>query len=221
MTTLAHSFNRYLFALLLGATWIIHSEPFWDKLLSLAEQRYGIEGRHTLSQWRTMLEQNKTEKETTQLVNVNDFFNQRIQFADDSTIWSKPDYWATPLETMGTAKGDCEDFSIAKYISLLKLGIADDKLRLTYVKATLSHGAVQAHMVLVYYPKPNSDPLVLDNISTQILPASKRPDLSPVFSFNSAGLWVGSSTEPKVRDPETRLSRWRDVLVRMQHEGLK
>ncbi len=188
--------------------------------MSEAEQRYGSAGKQTLSQWRTLVQENKNEKENTKLVKVNDFFNQRIHFGEDTLIWGEKDYWATPLETMGTLKGDCEDFSIAKYISLLKLGVANEKLRLTYVKARLSNGRSQAHMVLVYYTQPNADPLVLDNLSMQILPASKRPDLSPVFSFNNAGLWVGGGRDPKVKDPGTRLSRWRDVMIRMQREGL-
>ena len=34
---------------------------------------------------------------------------------------------------MGTNAGDCEDYEIAKYFSLIKLGIPDSKLRITYV----------------------------------------------------------------------------------------
>jgi hypothetical protein len=46
-----------------------------------------------------------------------------------------------------------------------------------------------------------------------------RPDLSPVYSFNSDGLWVGGATTSSA-DPTTRLSRWRDVLERMRRDGL-
>ena len=59
----------------------------------------------------------------------------------------------------------------------------------------------------------------LDNLTGEVRPATRRPDLTPVFSFNSAGLWVaGANTS--TADPTTRLSRWRDVLARMQREGL-
>jgi len=192
-----------------------------DKLLALAEARYGETGKSTLTQWKQLLETSKTKEEMTKLLDVNDFFNNKILFSTDHFIWGKSDYWATPLETMGRLQGDCEDFSIAKYITLLKLGIALEKLRLVYVKARINDGNNQAHMVLAYYPTPNADPLILDNLSIEIRPASKRPDLTPVFSFNSAGLWVGNAIAPKVKKPETRLSRWRDVLTRMQAEGLQ
>ena len=42
----------------------------------------------------------------------------------------KKDYWATPIEFMGTGAGDCEDYAIAKYFSLINLGIPEDKLRI-------------------------------------------------------------------------------------------
>ena len=151
---------------------------------------------------------------------MNDFFNQRIVFTTDQAIWQRSDYWATPIETMGRQQGDCEDFSIAKYVSLLKLGVDVDKLRLTYVKAKISGVGTQAHMVLAYYPTPDSEPLILDNLSTEIMRATQRPDLIPIFSFNSAGLWVAGDKSNKTQKPETRLSRWRDVLTRMQAEGL-
>jgi len=219
LSIVIHTLKLCFFALLLGAAWTIYGEPAWDTLMRVAEQRYSNSGHQTLLQWRKLVEDNADEPETTQLLKVNDFFNERIRFGDDNHIWGQKDYWATPLETMGTAQGDCEDFSIAKYITLLNLGVDDAKMRLTYVKATLTSGKTQAHMVLVYYPSPSSEPLVLDNLSLEILPASQRVDLRPVFSFNSGGLWVGSGAEPEVKNPETRLSRWRDVLLRMQQEG--
>jgi predicted transglutaminase-like cysteine proteinase len=151
---------------------------------------------------------------------VNDFFNQRIIFAEDVEIWNVPDYWATPLETLGRGQGDCEDFSIAKYLSLKMLGVASEKLRLTYVKARIGGSQSRisrAHMVLSYYPTPDSEPLILDNLISDIRPASQRPDLFPVFSFSSESLWAGSNPHP-VAAATSRLSRWRDVLDRVRSE---
>ena len=63
--------------------------------------------------------------EDEQLRRVNEYFNRRIRFAEDSAVWSQPDYWATPLETIARGAGDCEDFVFAKYFTLRELGIAD------------------------------------------------------------------------------------------------
>lgn len=137
----------------------------------------------------------------------------------DPVVWGQNDYWATPLEFIGRAAGDCEDFAIAKYVTLLQLGVPNERLRLIYVRARTAGAKTEAHMVLGYYENPSDEPLILDNLITSIRPASQRPDLTPVFSFNSQGLWVAGQSQ-SAADPTTRLSRWREVLDRMKQEGL-
>lgn len=189
-------------------------------LYTKMEAQYGQQGANLFLQWSDLLPIAQSEPDNQKLVMVNDFFNQSIAFNSDQNIWGKSDYWATPVETMGRQTGDCEDFSIAKYITLIKLGIPSSKLRLVYVKADVGLAVPQAHMVLAFYPTPASEPIILDNLNRDIRPASKRTDLMPVFSFNSDGLWVGNDSQPKVKKPETRLSRWRELLLRMQADGL-
>ncbi len=94
-----------------------------------------------------------------------------------------------------------------------------------YVKARLVGAAgpySQAHMVLAYYPTPDADPLVLDNLVPEIKPASQRKDLSPVFSFNSEAIWSGVVGESaKGRGNTSQLSRWQDLLNRARKEGFE
>jgi predicted transglutaminase-like cysteine proteinase len=95
-------------------------------------------------------------------------------------------------------------------------------LRLTYVKARIGgpqSTLVQAHMVLSYYPAPEDEPLVLDNLISDIRPASRRPDLVTIFGFNAEGLWVGGAS-PRAASASQRLSRWQSVLARMREEGI-
>lgn len=154
---------------------------------------------------------------------VNEYFNRHILFVDDQEVWGQTDYWATPMELLAKGKGDCEDFTIAKYFTLLNAGIADEHLRLVYVKARIggpNSSLSQAHMVLAYYPTPDAEPLVLDNLITDIRPASRRPDLTPVFSFNSQGIWQGAGgSDPRSTGGIGRLSRWQDLLQRARREG--
>ncbi|WP_432474288.1 transglutaminase-like cysteine peptidase [Amphritea sp. HPY] len=192
-----------------------------EKLQSLAEQRYGEVAAETVSNWRAMLRLSSGLSESEKLFKINNFFNFRIRFDSDDQIWQQTDYWATPLETMAYARGDCEDLTIAKYASLRLLGIAPEKLKLTYVNANrgLPDNPVnQPHMVLTYYPDDNSSPLVLDNLVEDIRPVSERSDLQPVFSFNDQGFWVAGVN--RTSEPASRLPRWGDVLSRMQSEGL-
>lgn len=171
-------------------------------------------------EWRKVMVDSRNLSEAEKLRRINDFFNRRIQFDDDAAVWGQTDYWATPLETLGKGQGDCEDFSIAKYYSLKELGVSLAKLRLVYVRARLNGPAgpaLQAHMVLAYYPAPNADPLVLDNLKGDIRPASSRSDLTPIFSFNSEGLWHGTGNQAG----KSSLSRWQELLQRARTEGFQ
>ncbi|HMT81188.1 MAG: transglutaminase-like cysteine peptidase [Azonexus sp.] len=182
--------------------------------------RFGAERNPLLQEWKQLLGEAKKAAETDKLKRVNDFFNRHIAFDDDMSIWGQSDYWATPTELIGQGRGDCEDFSIAKYYSLIDLGVPATKLRLVYVKAAQNgpDGVfLQAHMVLAYYATPTADPLVLDNLNSQILPASRRSDLSPIFSFNSTGLWQGTGNNAS----KSNLSRWQDLQVRARAEGFQ
>lgn len=194
-----------------------------DKLIQLAQQRYGASGAQQVQQWRALLREAQGLSESEQIRLVNEFFNHRIAFRDDTEIWGVADYWATPLETLGRASGDCEDYTIAKYVTLKLLKLPIERMRLIYVRAQIGgphNSTSQAHMVLGYYATPGAEPLILDNLITDIRPASRRSDLLPVFSFNSDGLWMGQANGSS-GNPSARLSRWRDVLTRMQGEGLE
>jgi predicted transglutaminase-like cysteine proteinase len=176
-----------------------------------------------LAAWRAMYDAASGLRETAKLEAVNRFFNQRIRFGEDSLLWAQEDYWATPLETLNKGAGDCEDYAIAKYFSLLALGLPPSRLRLIYVRAAVVRDGAAAfvpHMVLAYYPQSGQEPLVLDNLVDTIQPASGRPDLRPVFSFNTEGLWeqAGQTRSSVSLD---RLSRWRDLLQRVGHEGFR
>lgn len=206
----------------LGLALAFSSPPALDfgRLQQTLSSRYGSAALPLFAEWRQVLGDGQALGEREKLRKVNDFFNRRIAFYEDISIWQQTDYWATPLETLGQGRADCEDFSIAKYYSLLALDIPVNKLRLVYVRANLDGPAgpyVQAHMVLAYYATPGAEPLVLDNLRPEILPASRRKDLSPIFSFNSAGLWQGTGNQSS----KSNLSRWQDLLSRARAEGFE
>lgn len=198
------------------------TEVDFERMKSIAEDRYGFQGRQAVVQWEEFLDTTSSLTVEDKVDRVNVYFNNRIEYVEDPFLWGKADYWATPLETLGRGQGDCEDFAFAKYISLRLLGVPAETLRLTYVRAKmvdLYRTTTRAHMVLSYYPLPGRQPLVLDSLNPDILPASARKDLYPIFSFNTEQLWVTGQSSP-VSDSSARLSNWRDVLSRMHDEGL-
>ncbi|MFZ2662183.1 MAG: transglutaminase-like cysteine peptidase [Rhodoferax sp.] len=214
--------GRCVWLLLLGLSllWISSfAAPDLDKTQALAQQRYGAQAAAGIVAWRKLIEEARELPDQDKLNKVNTFFNRRVLYQTDSQVWQQEDYWATPLELMGRGAGDCEDFSIAKYITLQMMGVGNERLRLSYVRYKVGATPPIAHMVLGYYPEPTSEPLILDNMISSVRLASMRTDLTPVFSFNSDGLWVGGATASSA-DPTARLSRWRDVLERMRQDGL-
>jgi len=207
-------------ALLLAGVMLGSLSADWDfSLISRrAQALYGPlgEGQQRINDWQYLLASQKQIGESEQLNVVNRFFNKQVRYVEDIDLWHAVDYWETPIEALWKGAGDCEDYAIAKYFSLRHLGVASEKLRITYVKALTQN---RAHMVLTYYSTPEAEPLVLDSLIDAIKPASQRKDLLPVYSFNAEGLWLpGAKGNKKVGDTK-RLSRWQDVLKKMQAEG--
>ncbi|WP_428423960.1 transglutaminase-like cysteine peptidase [Methylibium sp.] len=190
----------------------------WDRDRMLATaQRYGPDAVAGVRVLQSTIAATQSLPETARLQAFNRLFNERIVFAEDIDTVGQVDQWASPLELLARGAGDCEDFAIAKYFSLIAAGVPPAKLRMVYVRAQLG-ASVRAHMVLAYYAEPTAEPLILDNLVTEIRPASARRDLSPVFSFNAEGLWQGTGAQT-AGDPVARLSRWREVLAKAHAEG--
>ncbi|MEL0586908.1 MAG: transglutaminase-like cysteine peptidase [Candidatus Thiodiazotropha sp. (ex. Lucinoma kazani)] len=187
-----------------------------DEVVAWAKQKYGSDAGKRVESWRSLMQDNHDTGEVEKLKLVNDFFNQ-IPYQSDATLWDQKDYWATPLELLVRKGGDCEDYSIAKYFTLKEMGVADEKLRIMYVKSVELN---QSHMVLTYYPNPSAIPKVLDNLNPQLLSASSRMDLTPVYSFNADGLWLAKSLgKGKKVGSSKRLSLWQEVKQRMRQEA--
>ena len=183
-----------------------------EKVLDRAREKYGAEAVNRINALQELIKNDNSKTEIEKLEKVNRFFNQ-YSFVDDIEHWGKKDYWATPIEFLATEGGDCEDFSLAKYFTLKALGIPEKKLYLTYVKAIKLN---QAHMVLTYYSTPSAEPLVLDNLQGNIMVASKRTDLLPVYTFNGEGLWLSKQRgKGKFVGDSNRLKRWNDLKARM------
>jgi predicted transglutaminase-like cysteine proteinase len=176
--------------------------------------KYGERAKRKVQDWSQLIEDNKAEDIDSQLYEINNFFN-RIPYYTDQEHWDRPDYWATPVEMLGTNGGDCEDYVIAKYFSLRSLGVPDSKLRMMFVTAVQQQ---QAHMVLAYYPEPNAIPLILDNINPRILPANKRPDLRPVYSFNGEGLYKAKAQGRGTKLGSSRHKMWDDLTSRIERD---
>jgi predicted transglutaminase-like cysteine proteinase len=176
--------------------------------------RFGQDARARLRDWQGFLRarvvEARAEPELQHLAQVNDYFN-RVRFLPDLQHWGAEDYWATPAEFSASHGGDCEDYAIAKYFALKELGVPTTRLRITYVTSSRIR---EPHMVLAYYATPEAEPLILDNLDNQIRPASRRPDLVPVYSFNEEDALTAGG-----RRAVNQIRRWRDLTLRLQGEA--
>ncbi len=191
---------------------------FTPKELKIFSKRYGHKAKLRLKAWIKLIKSKQKKSNRKKLTLVNDFFNQ-FTYHSDIEFVGQTDYWMTPMEFIIKAGGDCEDYSIAKYFTLVHLGIPTDQLRITYVKALRLN---QAHMVLAYYPSPSAEPLILDNLTTKIKKASKRKDLKPVYSFNAKSLWLNKLRGQSQRlGHAKKLKKWNSMLNRMKQNRIK
>lgn len=187
-------------------------------LVTKAEKEHDRRAGERIEAWRKMMADAMNQSEPQKLETVNRFFNRTLRFRSDSKHWKKEDYWASPYEALATNGGDCEDYVIAKYYSLTRLGVPSSSLRITYVNAI---ELKQAHMVLAYFPKPDAVPLVLDNLIMDIRPANKRRDLDPVYSFNAEGMWLDKMKGRAIlMGHPNKLDLWTDLRVRMNLLGM-
>jgi predicted transglutaminase-like cysteine proteinase len=196
----------------------------WDPgRLRLAAGRHGPLAMAAAADLEATMRAVEDADETTRLGAVNDFFNARLAYREDLDNWGQLDYWASPLEALARGAGDCEDYAVAKYFTLVALGIPDARLRLVYARANIAGapGRTTAHLVLAYYDHPDAEPMLLDNLDPAIRAAGARVDLAPIFSFNAEGLWQGIGSIRAQGDPLVRLWRWREVLERAREDGFE
>lgn len=195
---------------------LFSAENFSQKVLKDAKEKYGEQVVSKMTYWNEMIEKAKATDTLNKLKLVNDFFNN-VPYVTDIKHWEQDDYWASPMEFVGTTGGDCEDYAIAKYFTLIKVGIDESKLRLGYVKYLKKDTDFEeAHMVLLYFHREDAIPIVLDNILKKMELASERDDLKLVYSFNAQGLWEAKNKgKEHVKVGENKLLKWKSLIEKI------
>jgi len=189
-------------------------------LIQRLAARFGAEASPRPGYWREQFAaRRRHEMSDRQRMELANRMANNIPYADDLAHWGVAEYWATPAEFVASDGGDCDDYAITKYFSLIELGMAAEKLRITYVRA-LSAREITHHMVLAYYVQPDAEPLILDNLVDEILPAGHRLDLLPVLSFNDAETWAGHGTKAR-KVSSSAVRQWNELRQRMAKEGVQ
>ena len=188
---------------------------FTDDFFAGIKQGYGDKKLSDFYDWREVINEGSDLDDYDRLLLANEFANRHIDFESDLKHWNTLDYWATPIESLGTGAGDCEDYAIFKYMTLLGMGMDENKLRLMYVRSLTFN---EPHMVLIYFETPSSLPLVLDNLNRKVLSANRRPDLKPIYSFNGQGLWLAKAHGLSSAKPDSKgTTDWSVLMQRIEN----
>ena len=202
-------FFRYILLFLLALSFADAEAYVSQALMKKVAEKYDRFAENRFIDMQDRLDNLKDKNLTIKLNSINTMFNQ-VRYVSDMRNYNMSDYWATPWEFLARDAGDCEDYVIAKYFALKYLGIDPTKMYFTYVKSTMFK---EAHMVLTYFETPDSEPLILDNNNRLVLPASKRPDLIPIYNFNGDML---SNASKKANKKTTK--KW-DELIQNTQKG--
>ncbi len=146
--------------------------------------------RCRVQEWRAFLDTLAGKPKHAQVEAVNRHMN-RYAYIEDLPNYGVPDYWATPREFF-SKDGDCEDYAIAKYMSLRQLGFAESQLRLVVLQDLNLN---VAHAVLVVYLDGKA--WLLDNQIKQVIETEKVRHYRPLFSINERSWWLHKRIEPQ------------------------
>lgn len=161
-------------------------QPWSDSLFVQLEKEFGKEGADRVRKLHDLMLENIGKPTKEKLEVVNNAVNQLPWIADQAK-YSANDYWATPMETVATFGGDCEDMAITKFMMLRMMGVPKEHLRLTYAKIKKTG---ESHMILAYLDKPDQvmkgkSALILDNYVKEILPGTERTDLLGIYLIDA------------------------------------
>jgi predicted transglutaminase-like cysteine proteinase len=146
----------------------------------------------TIKRWHAFLRKLRGRAPRAQLRAVNAYMN-RVPYITDQRNYGVIDYWATPRQFL-TRGGDCEDYAIAKYLSLRALGWPRDRLRVAVV---IDRRKRQAHAILIVYLGGNA--YILDNQVAAIRRDAKVHYYHPVYSINERYWWFYMTARPASR----------------------
>ncbi|MEH2470273.1 putative transglutaminase-like cysteine proteinase [Nitrobacteraceae bacterium AZCC 2161] len=114
---------------------------------------------------------------------ANRAVNTAIRYVSDYAQHGEADRWSTPLATFATAKGDCEDYAISKYVALIEAGVSREDLQLLLVR---DRAVRQDHAVLAAYLDGRW--LILDNRHSALIEDSDASSFTPLFAINQNGV---------------------------------
>lgn len=137
-----------------------------------------------LRQWRRLIDDLQGLPKSEQLAKLTRSLNRMVPYTEDPAAFGKKDYWATPVEFFRNG-GDCEDYAIIKFLSLLELGFSNDQLRIAIVKdkrRRLMHAVTTVAL--------DDKVFILDNLNDHPVQHQYVLKYVPIYSANLDAQWA-------------------------------
>lgn len=171
----------------------LHALPKWENVLSRIDRERHLyakcaaglpecPSRHAVA-WQALLREVRALPKIERVRKINSFLDGWRYRRDDQN-YGRRDYWATPLEFLRHS-GDCEDYAIAKYVSLRQVGFTPDEVRIVVVRdhlRDLAHAVVAVYIEGVVY--------ILDNVTNRVSPQDRVTYYTPYYSVNENHRWA-------------------------------
>jgi predicted transglutaminase-like cysteine proteinase len=170
---------------LLWAKWRGVEAAIDEEASTLAQCRYDVERCSSSAALRflAMIDEAQKAAGREKLDAVNRMINSAIVYTSDLAQHGVADLWSSPLETLASGRGDCEDYAIAKYVLLRESGVAVQHLRLLLVH---DRSIGQDHAVLAVREADRW--LILDNRWAALMDSSEARHLTPLFAIDHKGV---------------------------------
>lgn len=120
---------------------------------------------------------------TARIETANRLINTAIRYMSDLAQHATVDVWSAPLASLGTGRGDCEDYAIAKYIVLREAGVPEQDLRVLLVR---DRNVREDHAVLAI--RNGEAWTVLDNRNSALAPDGELRHFKPLYALGSGGV---------------------------------
>ncbi len=133
--------------------------------------------------YKSFLASMENQPRETQLKSINRFLNS-YPYITDPVNWGVSDYWAALREFL-KRDGDCEDYAIAKYMTLKTLGWKSDDMRVFVV---MDENLGVPHAILAV--KLEGRTYILDNQIKDAIPDRAVVHYRPFYSLNDSGFWI-------------------------------
>ncbi len=146
-------------------------------------------GTHEADVFDVITSSLKDQPRLNQLSFVNRVYNQQPYRTDDE-VYGVADHWATVGEFLAHG-GDCEDYALAKYRTLIRAGFPEAQLRVVLLDDTITHNT---HAVLA--ARIGQTTYIMDNQASWLRPESSLTYYHPIYSLNGSGVWYHGDDVP-------------------------